>query len=77
MKKKIKIKLREFELQHNSFVTTLQIVWTSPHDTHSRHRQSNKDNVAQLKQLYKDLYAEIVVNPEFVILSLCHCIHNV
>ena len=45
MKYKIKIKLREFELQHNSFVTTLQIVWTRPHDTRSGHGQSNKINV--------------------------------
>ena len=62
----MKIKLREFELQHNSFVTALQIVWTPPHDTR-RHRQSNKDNVAQLKRLYKVLYAEILVYPEYVI----------
>ena len=45
MKYKIKIKLREFEWQHNSFVTTLQIVWTRPQDTRSGHGQSNKINV--------------------------------
>jgi len=31
MKDKIKIELLEFELQHNSFVTTLQILCKSEH----------------------------------------------
>ena len=44
MKDKIKIELLEFELQHNSFVTTLQILWTANQNTRSRHRQPNKDN---------------------------------
>ena len=43
MKDKIKVKLCEFELQRNSFVNTLQILW-NPRDTRGRHRQSNKDN---------------------------------
>ena len=44
MKDKIKIELLEIELHHNSFVTTLQILWTANQNSRSRHRQSNKDN---------------------------------
>ena len=44
MEDKIKIELLEFELQHNSFVTTLQILWPANPNSRSRHRQSNKDN---------------------------------